>query len=372
MLGDVRINYIEKPYRVVNNNYRNIICLVAPFKDDSFVFKTYNSLKEAVNGEKTLDDNALGYHYLELLYEHFPDMPEIVLCNTTTTESGSLDYTLTNEKLANILTELDEVGISFVVIPEELDLPKYVMYKAFYDEQRSKMNFFGLVHQVKPTLMVETDHEGNAIINETLSKLKALFDLFKTGGSWKTITTPLKFFNEELLTMEESVVYHAGLTATHEENISETHYILENIEGNITKCVYGDELFNLINNTGAIAVNYRDKIHKVAQIYNSGTQTWNEQIENTLDLKHERVKALIGNEFRLRLLKLMGKDNDKISYDDFESLARDIRDTYKPSYISGLDWKVDKTGTAKISVPIETKQKNIITTIDVVGTQIIE
>jgi len=254
------------------------------------------------------------------------------------------------------------------------------MYKEFYDEQKNKMNFFGLVHQVKPNLMVTEDLEGNVIPETPLLKLLGKWDeetveytgLFKTGGSWKTITTPVKFFNEEPLTIEESVVYHAGVTASHAENISETHYILENVEGDITKCVYGEEIFNLINNSGAIAVNYRDKIHKVVQVYNSGTQTWNEQIGNTLDLKHERVKAVIGNEFRIRLLNLLGKDNNKVSYDDFESLARSIRDTYVPTYASGLDWKVDKTGTAKILVPIETKQKNIIATIDVVGIHIID
>ena len=84
MRGDVQINFVEKPYRAVNNNYRNIICLIAPFKDDSFVFKSYNTLEEAVTGEKTTQLGAVGYAYLQLLYKYFPNIDEIVLGNITT------------------------------------------------------------------------------------------------------------------------------------------------------------------------------------------------------------------------------------------------------------------------------------------------
>ncbi len=386
MLGSVGINYIEQPYRVINNNYRNIMCLVAPFKDDSFVFKVYNSLKEAVDGEKVVDDNVKGYHYLELLYQFFPEMPEIILCNTTTNtaeeeEPPEYDYNLTNERLAEIFEELDEVGISFLVIPEELNIPQYMMYKSFYDEQRNKMNAFGLIHYVKPNTMVTIDDQGETIPETPL--LELLFELedgakkptgiFSTGGSWKTVTTPVKLFDEEPMTMEDSVIYHAGVTANHAENISETHYVLDNIEGLITKKQYGKEAFDLINNSGAIAVSYRDKIHKICQVYNSGTQTWNENLENTYDLKIERVHALMINELRIGLLELAGKDNDKVSYDDFESLARNTKDTYKGAgYITDLLWTVNKKGTAKILVLIEEKQRNIITQIDVIGQIMIE
>lgn len=371
MLGDIGIRFKEKPYRVINDTYRNIVCIVAPFKDDSFVFKVYNSLKEAVESEKTTDAGAKGYHYLELLYKYFPDMPEIVLCNTTTTEDSELNYTLTNEKLADIFEELDEVGISFLAIPETLTMEQYVMYKTFYDEQRAKMNRFGLFHQVAPTEKVTVDAEGNTI-PETY-KLTVLMDVFKTKGSWKTITTPTKFVDEDPFTLEESVIYHVGVSANHAENISETHYILDGVEGCITKERYGKEIFDLINNSGAIALNYRDKIHKVVQIYNSGTQSWDDRINNTWDLKHERVTALICNELKIGLLDIAGADNDQVSYDDFESLARHIRDTYVGAkYISALDWKVDKTGSAQILVPVVDKQKNIIGIIDVEGITIIE
>ena len=67
MKGDVKLNFIEKQYRKVNNNYRNIIALVAPFKDDSFIFKAYNTLEEAVAGEKTSVSGAVGYKYLQQL-----------------------------------------------------------------------------------------------------------------------------------------------------------------------------------------------------------------------------------------------------------------------------------------------------------------
>jgi hypothetical protein len=298
-------------------------------------------------------------------------MPEIVLCNTTTTVSGALDYTLTNGKLADIFEELDEVGISFLAIPETLTIEQYVMFKEFYDEQKAKMNRFGLVHQVEPTLKVTSDEEGNTI--PSTYKLTVLMNLFKTKGSWKTVTTPLKPIDEDPFTLEESVILHLGISANHAENISETHYILPGFEGLITKELYGKAIFDLINNSGAIAVNYRDKIHKIVQIYNSGTQSWDNIINNTWDLKHERVTALISNELRIGLLNLAGKDNDEVSYEDFESLARGIKSIYvNARYIKDLEWTVDKTGTAQILVPIVDKQKNIIATIDVEGITIIE
>lgn len=375
MKGEIKLNFIEKPYRVVNNNYRNIIALIAPFKDASFVFKAYNTLDDAVAGEKTAVAEAVGYKYLQLLYKYFPNMDEIILCNLTinegTEQEPELDYTLTNEKLADIFEELDEVGVSFIVIPSELELAAYPVYKEFYDEQRGKMNAFGLISPVTPTATETTDMGGETI--STTSKLTLLDEYFKAGGFWEKITTPIKLLEEEgALSLAETTVYLAGLTATLEENISLTHYILEDAEGPVTKEAYNKTVFDLINNTGALATNYRDKIHNIVQIYNSGTSTYNKQIDNTLDLKIERVHALIINEFRIALLNALGKDNHQITYDNFESIARGIRDTYTlAGFISGLTWDIKNDGTAKIQVPIQESQNNIITTIDVTGTLIL-
>jgi hypothetical protein len=371
MKGDIGIKYKDTLLRVINNNYRNIICIVAPFKDGDWVFKAYNSLKEAVDSEKTNNDEVTGYSYLERLYKHFPDMPEIVLCNITTVVEEELDYNLSNEQLALIFDELDEVGISLLAIPQTLTIEQYVMYKTFYDEQKEKMNRFGLIHQVLPTSNVTVDTEGNTIPSTPL--LTVLDKLFRTGGSWFKVTTPEKFPDEDPLSLEETVIYYAGLLSSLPENVSLTYYVLDGVEGLITKEEYGKEIFDLINNSGAIAVNYRDKIHKIVQIYNSGTSTYDEQIKDTIDLKHERVTALISNEMKIGLLELLGDDNDQVSYDDFESLARGIRDRYKNAkYITGLDWKIDKNGSAQILVPIQDKQRNIIGTIDVTGATIIE
>jgi len=376
MRGEVQINFVEKPYRAVNNNYRNIICLIAPFKDGSFVFKSYNTLEEAVAGEKTTNASALGYAYLQLLYKYFPDIDEIVLGNLTTNTATSGDpvynYTVTNEKLAAVLEELDEVGISFIVIPAELSIEQFPVYKAFYDEQRTKMNAFGLISPVTPTATSTIDFAGGTIT--ATNKLTLLDIYFADGGFWEKITTPIKIVDEEDdFSLAETTVYLAGLTASLTENISLTHYILDNVEGVTSQEEYTKAVFDLINDSGAIALNYRDKIHKVVQVYNSGTSTVNEKLGDTLDLKIERVHALIINEFRIALLNAMGDDNSKITYDNFESIARAIRDKYViEGYITGLDWTIDKTGTATILVPIQEQQNNIISTIDVTGVLIVD
>jgi len=376
MRGDIEINFVEKPYRAVNNNYRNIICLIAPFKDDSFVFKSYNTLEEAVTSEKTTTTGAVGYAYLKLLYKYFPNIDEIVLgnitTNTGTTQSPVYDFTLTNDKLAAVLEELDEVGVSFIVCPAELSIAQFPVYKAFYDEQRTKMNAFGLISPVTPTATSTIDFTG-ATITAT-NKLTLLDTYFKDGGFWEKITTPIKIVDEEDdFSLAETTVYMAGLTASLAENISLTHYILNNVEGNTTQEEYSKTVFDLINESGAIALNYRDKIHKIVQVYNSGTSTMNEKLDDTLDLKIERVHALIINEFRIALLNAMGDENSKITYDNFESIARAIRDKYViEGFISGLDWTVDKTGSATILVPVQEHQNNIISTIDVTGVLIVD
>ena len=198
MKGDVKLNFIEKQYRKVNNNYRNIIALVAPFKDSSFVFKAYNTLDEAVTGEKTSVEGAVGYKYLQLLYKYFPQMDEIVLCNLTTNtgteQSPVYSYDMTKTKLATIFAELDEVGASFIVIPGKMTVDQYPVYKAFYDEQRTKMNAFGLISPVDPEETTTIDMAGETI---TATNLCTLLDTyFKAGGYWEKVTTPLKLVGE--------------------------------------------------------------------------------------------------------------------------------------------------------------------------------
>ena len=376
MRGEVKLNYIEKPYRAVNNNYRNIPCIIAPFKDDSFVFKAYNTLDDAVIGEQTAAAGAVGYSYLQLLQEYFPGMQEVVLgnltTNTGTVQTPVYNYDLTNEKLSAVFAELDEVGVSFIVIPEELSITQYALYKAFYDDQISKMNAFGLITPVTPTAVTTTDCTGATITSTP--KLTVLDAYFSDGGFWEKITTPIQLESEDdAFSLAETTIYLTGLTATLDENISLTHYVLDNVEGQITQETYTKSIFDLINATGGLAQNYRDRIHGIVQIYNSGTSTLNENLNNTLDLKIERVHALIINEFRIALLNALGEDNDQVTYDNFESIARAIRDEYMTAnYINDLTWDIDNSGSAKITVPIQENQYNILTEIDVTGVLVIE
>ena len=71
---------------------------------------------------------------------------------------------------------------------------------------------------------------------------------FQHGGFWEKITTPIKIVDEEDdFSLAETTVYIAGLTASLAENISLTHYILDNVEGNTTKEEYSKTVFDLIN-----------------------------------------------------------------------------------------------------------------------------
>ncbi len=350
MIGEPKINYSEGTETIKNIGNRNVLCIIAPFKDSSFTFKAYPTIEQAVEAQKTENTEVLGYKYLQLLQKHFPLLKDIVLVNITTGTS-TLDYTLTNEKLTNAFEELEQTEISIINIPYLLTTDQLAMYKSFRDEQFKNMYGFGLVYPTTPEL----------------ANLTSVFDEFKTGGIYGIVTTPQEIDSEEYSVIDMSV-YVSGLMATIDENISLTHYVLDGVTGKTTKEQYGVTIYEAILNNGALATGYRDKVNNILQIVNSGTPTWNEKIKNTNDLKIDRVHHLIMNEIRRAIFNIIGKDNNRIASEDYNMAVSNIKEKYlKAGFITDLKTIISKTSSPQVEISMNDKQDNILTIVDVVG-----
>ncbi|BBL61506.1 hypothetical protein MARBORIA2_14920 [Methanobrevibacter arboriphilus] len=350
MIGEPKINYSEGTETIKNIGNRNVLCIIAPFKDSSFAFKAYPTIEQAVEDQKTEITEALGYKYLQLLQKHFPTLKDIVLVNITT-GTTTPDYALTNEKLSNAFEELEKTEVSIINIPYLLTSDQLEMYKTFRDEQFQNMFGFGLIYPTDP---------------ET-SSLTAVFNQFKTGGIYAIATTPQEIESEEYSIIDMSV-YFAGLVASVDENRSLTHYVLDGVVGETTKEKYGTSIYEAILNNGALATGYRDKVNNILQIVNSGTCTWNEKINDTNDLKIDRVHHLIMNEIRRAIFNIIGKDNNRIASEDFNMAVSNIKEKYlKAGFITDLKTSISKTSSPKVEILMNDKQDNILTIVDVLG-----
>ncbi|WP_042701370.1 hypothetical protein [Methanobrevibacter arboriphilus] len=341
MLGEPLINITESAGIVPKINYSNVVCIVAPFKDSSFVFKSYKNIQTAITEQKTTDEDAVGYRYLQILSEN-NNIKDVILCNLTTGEN-EYDYSLTDEKLANIFEELKDVHFNILAIPYELTPNQLTMYKVFRDNEFKKMNAFGL----------------NTYIEPTLEKIQNISAEFADGGIYKVITTPISkdLYNYSL---SESVIYHTAVTAGHNENVSETYFMLDGVSGEITKEKYSEEVYNAIINNGSLAVGYRDKVNGIVQIINSNTPSMN-------DLKIERVYHLIINEVRRLIEDTIGKDNSRsLTYPGLIGTLISIKNKYVGlGYITDLNYTLNKIGQDKAQLTLKVNEDDIIGKFDV-------
>ena len=342
MKGETIINMTEMDGVVPNENYRNVVALIAPFKDNSFVFKSYKNIDLALADQITSVEEAVGYKYLRLMKAK-GFKTDIVLLNTTTGTGESVDYTLTNDKLSSIAEQLDDSLFNILIIPFELTDAQQTIIKTFWKGKFKKMEAFGM----------------NTMVVSTEAKHEAIETNFQDGGIYELITTQ----EDESLTgysLAESCVIEAAITAQLPENTSKTGMIREGVTGKITKEVYDDDIYQAIINKGGLAIKYRDRVNQIVEIVNSNTPTGR-------DLKIERVYHLIINEVRRVLDQYKGKDNNKtITYPHLLTEISAIEKTYKDiGFITGLKVNIVKTDQNTTELTIIVNEDDIIGKFDV-------
>ncbi|MEA4956874.1 hypothetical protein SDC9_07418 [bioreactor metagenome] len=348
MKGETIINMKETSGITPQNNYRNVVAILAPFKDNSFTFKSYKNMDLAISDQKTSVEEAVGYSYLLRMREK-GFKTDIVLLNSTTGTGESVDYTLTNDKLSSLLTELEDARVNIIYIAYELTDAQQTIFKTFRDAQFAKMKAFGL-----NTIMVSTE-----------AKHEALAATFAEGGIYEVITTRE---DESLITysLGETGAIETARTAQLPENVSKTAMLLPNVTGKLTKEVYGEEIYQSIIDNGAVALKYRERVNQLIEIVNSNTPTGR-------DLKIERVYHLIVNEVGLMLESYKGQDNSiTLTYPHLLTELGSIKKTYMDlGYITDLEFNIIKTGQNTAEISIILNEDDIIEKFDVNMTLII-
>lgn len=350
--GDLGVNYVEKDYDSNNiTNNRTLICLVAPFKDDSFRLKGYVNIKTALEEQKTDVPEAVGYRYLQILDEL--GVKEIVIFNVTTStgtpEAPTYDYDISDTKLAEILSELDDAIYNILALPFELTETQKDMYKSFWENKKAKMEGNGAFVPLEP--------------NNDGSNIPTFSETFKDGGIYGIVTTPIQLINSSVpLSLPESTVYLAGVVSNMGENDKVSMMTLNGVIEPVTKEVYNDDVYQACIMNGAIATKYKDSVRKIIAIANANTPTDN-------DLMIERVYHLIMNELREKMEDTIGdRNNEKIKYPQFQGMCISIREKYKGlDYITDLKWSVSKSGSPSVDVHMKVNEDNIIGTINVFG-----
>jgi len=301
-LGTPEINFtfdIVTPQTTVVNN--GVICLVAPFKDASFVYKYYDTIKQALDeqgGEQPA--GALGYHYLEIISSVLGDRLPIACANITTGSDEVLNFDFSNTKLSNIFVALERANFDILCIPFEIDDDGLNVYKAFYEHELHKMKLFGLVVPRSPTTAATLPYSN-------------IPPMFPKGGIYEVITTPVNV----TLGLLDGTVFHASHLASLNVDVSPTQKSIS--EANISTFEeYGETVFETINNNGAVAVDILENNNLLYGIVNGNTPSM-------IDVSIIRTYNYIMKQIRSKLI--FGEKNNKTTLANVLGAVNNVRST---------------------------------------------
>lgn len=256
--------------------------------------KSYNNprlaLSELKGSLNEVPSEAYGYHALEYLFGRYGDslgLSELMIVNTTTSEEGTLDYTLTNEKLADALELISDEHFNILFVADVLDTSKLSNIKTLRNSMYKNQYPWGLISAV------EIESEENV---ETIS------EIFATGGAYKLITTPKQLDgDEEPLSLINTAAWDTAYTAGKMVNKSETGKTIPGVVGGNTKEEY-PETFGDILEKGLHSQKIYNRRLKEVRVNNIRTPTGR-------DMSIERTKDFIVGDLALR--DIYGDPNTK-------------------------------------------------------------
>nr|WP_302577939.1 hypothetical protein [Methanobrevibacter arboriphilus] len=297
-LGTATINFTMKiVHQTLNIAQGSVVCIVAPFKDDKFKFKYYNTIAQAISEQKTENENALGVKYLQILNKLLGDNTPVALCNITTNsgteETPEYNYNFTSEKIADAYLNLERADFEILAIPYELSDTDLDTYKGFFE---TKSKALGL-----PGLMFPRNALGDKPYN-------SIPDKFPKGGVYKVITGSSKFTDGTEYNILESVIYHAALTSLCPVDESETEKIIDGLVGVNTRETCTPTRFEEITNNGAIAIDILMNNNTKVGIVNANTPSMVDlSILRTFNsiMKDIRNKLKFGEKTKLTLQKVL-------------------------------------------------------------------
>lgn len=307
--------------------------------------KSYNNIRTALaelkDEEGTVSEEAKGYHALEYLFSKHDNslgVEEVLIINTTTSDEGTKDYTLTNEKLADALDLLEDEHFNILYIADELDESKLTNIKTLRNTMYKNQFPWGLISAVK----IESKEE-----------IETINGIFKTGGAYKLVTTPKQLAGDaEPLNLINTAAWEAGYTAGKMVNESETGKTINNVIGVGTKDEY-PALYQDILENGLHSQKIYNRRLKEVRVNNIKTPTGK-------DMAIERIKDFIVGDLALR--DIYGDPNTKPTREGIGGMFSYKKDEYvRLGLIEDMDYDITACNDKCVKAELELFIPEVIT-----------
>lgn len=255
-IGTATIDFTHKIVtRKKSTQIGSVICLVSAFEDDSWKYRYYNSLAEALNKENEVENG-----FLSILGKELSKETPVALYNITTNDGSEFDYNFSTQKLEEAFDNMQRSSYEILCIPYSLTDTELLMYNKFFIDR--------LKNDMEPIGLTFPRDAGNDNLSYT-----TLPEMFKEGGIYKVITTPMIFEDGTSYDLAESTVYHSCRTSMTPVEVSETEKVITGLKGINTREEYGFERFNEITHNGAVAVDILMNNNTQMGIVNCNTPT---------------------------------------------------------------------------------------------------
>lgn len=325
--------------------YNNKICAIGCFskKDNGInVCKSVDEAKELYG-----DNDEYSDKYLDMLFSR---NNEVLIYNTNYNKSGTLPKTISVEDMAKVQEDLSydkfDILLPLINIPLKVDSninPLIVSLQTIHDDYyNNKDKPFGIIG-------------GFDLTGATLQDLIRFKELFKEHGIYKAVVTPLSVDGEDY-DVCMSAVYNTIVTINKPVNESETMMIYDNnVDGKVTsEVITGLSIQNLIDN-GFHTVQYFDRGAKTLQCISNITP-------NEYDMRIERSFNYIIS--RINFGKVLGMDNNRISYDVLDSIIKYEKTTaIKSGLCTDMYYDIVRTGVDEVTIKLTIVFNDIIRTI---------
>lgn len=349
--GKFGINFYEKRSNPTIDNERSLIAIVCACNDDSFIVKPYGNIQNAIREQCSAVEGSDALRFLQLMQEQ--GSTDVILANITTKtgteENPVYDYSLTDEKLTNILDELEDAVFNVLIIPYELTEMQIGMLNLFYKTKKAKQEIIGLYTFITPK------DDGSNLVEFKEKWPVNDYTSFLFGA----ITTPLRTDLMEYSLAETTVILASNITNS-PENSKVSFKQLTDFRGESTKRHYNNAVYESCLENSCIAFEYIDSITGKIVISNANTPSDD-------DLKIIRVYAAVVNALRRKLQEYaIGEDNNMITKSNVDVAVTLVRKYFTDlNWINDLQAKITGGGDVSCQVNIGSEQYNVLKDVDV-------
>jgi hypothetical protein len=321
-----------------------VVVIIGAFPTDDATIKSYTNLRtaqaELAGSVTTIPEECLGYNALPYLFDKSNGLgvEEVIVVNITTTVTDTLNYELTNDKLASALDLIKDEHFDILFVASVLDSTKLTNIKELRDDMYAAQLPWGLIAPVSFTLATD---------------ITTIADLFKTGGAYKLITTQKQLASDsEPLSLVNTAAWDVAYTAGQLVNASETGKIIPGVNGLNTKEEFAT-LYEIILDNGLHSQKVINR--RLGQVITNNIKT-----PSGRDMAIERTKDYIVGDLALR--DIFGNPNITATYDYIKGLFKSRKQKYMElGLISDMKYEITEASTTCVKAELELFIPDIIT-----------